>query len=94
MEAATIIAALRKSNVKICYVDEYNVSEQDFRLYNWQKKGEPDYLYNQPRRASLHMIAAVTDHELVTLIVLTHTIASSDFLGLVADAIDKVSASC
>ena len=26
-EAAIIITALRKSNIKICYVDEYNVSE-------------------------------------------------------------------
>jgi hypothetical protein len=46
LEAATIIAALRRCKVPVCYIDEYNVSEQDLRLYSWLPKGSEDYLHN------------------------------------------------
>jgi hypothetical protein len=60
-EAAVIIAALRRCKIPICYIDEYNASDQDFRLYSWLPKGTEDYLLNQQRREPLHIIAAVTD---------------------------------
>lgn len=49
------------------------------RLYSWLEKGKEDYLLNQQRRKSLHVIAAVTDEQLVTFIVKVDTIRGDDF---------------
>lgn len=64
-----ILASLRISDVDICFIDEYNVSEQDYHRYTWIPKGKESYIYNQPRRASLHIIAAVTYKGVVDFIV-------------------------
>ena len=74
----------------ICYIDEYNLSDQDMRLYSWLPKGKEDYLLNQPRRQPLHIIAAVTDKELISLLVLTHTIKSEDFQSFLPDVVDRM----
>mgnify|MGYP003886283209 CR=1 FL=1 len=74
----------------VCYIDEYNVSDQDMRLYNWLPKGSEDYLLNQQRRVPLHIIAAVTDKEIISLLVLTHTIKSEDFQSFLPDAISRM----
>jgi hypothetical protein len=34
-EMAIILAAMRLSGINVCFIDEYNVSEQDAHLYNW-----------------------------------------------------------
>ena len=38
-ETALLLTALRKSDIVVCFVDEYNMSEQDAHLYNWTLKG-------------------------------------------------------
>ena len=58
------------------------------------EKGKDDFLYNQPKRTPLHVIAAVTDTQLVTLLVLTNTIKSDDFQGFLSDAMDKMKQLC
>jgi hypothetical protein len=60
-EVAVILKALRLSGITICFIDEYNVSEQDAQLYNWVRKGKQDYIFNQLRKPSMHIMAAVTD---------------------------------
>jgi len=45
-ETSLILAALRRCEVNICWMDEYNVSEQDMRLYSWIPIGKEDHLYN------------------------------------------------
>jgi hypothetical protein len=76
--------------VTICYIDEYNISEQDFRRYSWLPKGKEDYLYNQQRSNPLHIIAAVTDEQLVSMLVLTHTIKAEDFQSFLPDVVSKM----
>lgn len=34
-EAAVILTALRATGIKVCFIDEYNISEQDAHLYTW-----------------------------------------------------------
>ena len=58
------------------------------------EKGKDDFLYNQPKRTPLHVIAAVTDNQLVTLLVMTGTIKSDDFQGFLSGAIDKMKQIC
>jgi hypothetical protein len=64
-----IVAALRRCAVRICWIDEYNIGEQDMKLYSWLPKGKDEFLYNQARRWPLHVIAAVTDTDLITFVV-------------------------
>ena len=84
-ECAVVIAALRRAKVSIVFIDEYNVSESDMRLYNWSLKGREDYLINQPRRQSLHIIAAVTDEQLLCCEVITETIKAENFLAFLSE---------
>jgi hypothetical protein len=56
------------------------------RLYSWLPRGSEDHLYNQQRRQPLHVIAAVTDTDIVTFVVQTHTIKSDDFYALIPSA--------
>jgi len=63
------------------------------RLYNWSIKGKEDYLINQPRKQSLHIIAAVTDKQLVSYLVITETIKAENFLAFISEVktyIDKI----
>lgn len=60
------------------------------RLYSWLSKGKDDYLINQTRRNSLHVIAAVTDEQLITFIVLTNTIRGDDFQAFIPGVVDKM----
>jgi len=40
LETAFILEGLRSSGVRICFIDEYNVSEEDACLYTWLPKGK------------------------------------------------------
>ena len=51
-------------------------------------------MYNQPKRTPLHVLAAVTDTQLVTVLVVTGTIKSDVFQGFLCDAMDKMKQIC
>jgi hypothetical protein len=91
-EAAIIIEALRLSGIRICFIDEYNVSEEDANLYTWLPKGKQDYIVNLNKAASLKVVAAVTDEQLISLFVQVECFKSDDFRAFLPDAIDRMKA--
>lgn len=76
------------SNVLICYIDEYRMSEQDFHLYNWVPKGEDNFLYSQLRKPGINIIAAVTGTQVVTLHVRDGYNRAEDFRLFLVEAIE------
>ena len=80
------------SGVHICYIDEYNVSEEDANLYTWLPKGKEDYLVNLNKAASLKVVAAVTDDQLIALNIQVEYIKSDDFRAFIPDVINKMRA--
>ena len=92
VETAVIIEDLRMSGVHICYIDEYNVSEEDANLYTWLPKGKEDYLVNLNKAASLKVVAAVTGDQLIALYIQVECFKSDDFRAFLPDVIDKMRA--
>ena len=92
IETAIIIEALRRSGVIICFIDEYNVSEEDANLYTWLPKGKEDYIVNLNKAASLKAVAAVTDEQLISLFIQVECFKSDDFRAFLPDAIDRMKA--
>ena len=92
LDTAIIIEVLRLSGLRICFIDEYNVSEEDANLYTWLPKGKQDYIVNLNKAASLKVVAAVTDEQLISLFVQVECFKSDDFRAFLPDAIDRMKA--
>ena len=68
------------------------MSEEDASLYSWLPIGKQDYIVNLNKAASLKVVAAVTDEQLISLFIQVECFKSDDFRAFLQDVIDRMKA--
>lgn len=82
-DVCKIILCFSFLEIPIVFVDEYSLSEQSLKRYNWIKKGEDDYLVTDKQKKSFTVIAAVDRLGIVHIDILLGPVNSKVFSAFI-----------